>query len=118
MTWSPSGDGERKGWIGMVEDGGEEPCDDGGQVGPAAGVDRRQPEGVVAGSAGARFLGQVGLEGPAHVRPVEWGEVVEVGEVLLSGFGSSHVSTDDGRRPYSSVDCRDVKSGKPRKSKR
>src|SRR5437588_282414 len=78
---------------------------DGGHVGPAVGVDRRQPEGVVAGSTGARFVGQVGLEGPAHIRPVEWFEVIEVGEVLRSGFGSSHVSTDDRRRRYSSVNA-------------
>ena len=77
---------------------------DGGHVGPAVGVDRRQPEGVVAGSTGAGFLGQVGLERRAHIRPVEWGEVVEVGEVLRSGFGSSHVSTDDRRRRNSSVE--------------
>jgi hypothetical protein len=76
---------------------------DGGDVGPAIGVDRRQPERVVAGSTGARFLGQVGLERPAHIGPVEWGEVVEVGEILRSGFGSSHVSTDDRRRRNSSV---------------
>jgi hypothetical protein len=35
---------------------------DGGHVGPAVGVDRRQPEGVVPGSTGVGFLGQVGLE--------------------------------------------------------
>jgi hypothetical protein len=76
---------------------------DGGHVGPAVGVDRRQPEGVVAGSTGAGFLGQVGLECGAHIRPVEWVEVVEVVELLRSGFGSSHVRTDDLRRRNSSV---------------
>jgi hypothetical protein len=41
----------------------------------------------VAGSAGAGPLGQVGLEGAAHIRPVEGGEVVKVGEVLGVGSG-------------------------------
>ena len=62
-------------------------------------------------------LGQVGLERPAHIRPVEWGEVVEVGEVRRSGFGSSHVRTDDRRRRYFiGQSTGNVKSAKPRRS--
>jgi catechol 2,3-dioxygenase-like lactoylglutathione lyase family enzyme len=76
---------------------------DGGDVRATVGVERRQPEGVVAGSACPRFLGEVGLQRHADVVPVERGELVEVGQVLRPGFGSSHVSTDDRRRRYSSA---------------
>ena len=75
---------------------------DGGHVGPAVRVDCRQPERVVAWSTGAGFLGQVGLERPAHIGPPEWGKVVEVGEIPRSGFWSSHANIDDRRRANSS----------------
>src|SRR5215207_6194404 len=67
------------------------------------GVAGGQPEGVVAGPAGTRFLGQVGLEGTAHVGPLEWCELVKVGEVRCRRIGSSHVSGDVAGRRFSSV---------------
>src|ERR1700685_537694 len=56
-----------------------------------------------AGSATAGRLGQGGLERPAHIGPVECGEVIEAGQVLRLGFGSSHDSSDDRPRRYSSA---------------
>lgn len=34
------------------------------------------------------------IERPARSGPVEWGEVVEVGEILRSGLGSSHAAAE------------------------
>ena len=55
----------------------------------------------MAGTAGARFLGQVGLERPADIGPVEWGEVVEVGEV------TTHISGSRASRSSASLRCTD-----------
>ncbi len=75
---------------------------------PSVCVGRREPEGVMVGSPGAGFLRQVRRESPAHIIPLERGEVVEVGEVLRVGFGCHITTTTCGIESHRAKDPHDA----------